>query len=103
MTDQVFRKGQLIFSEGDEATGLYVVISGRVKIFKLSVQKVENLSLEISKGQLSSVLGTVPETLSRILTKMIDSRLIRLKGIRGIQMLDHKGLQDLVRSETRLH
>jgi CRP/FNR family transcriptional regulator len=80
-----------------------VVISGRVKIFKLSVQKVENLSLEISKGQLSSVLGTVPETLSRILTKMIDSRLIRLKGIRGIQMLDHKGLQDLVRSETRLH
>ena len=31
--DQVFRKGQLIFSEGDAAAGFYVVIAGRVKIF----------------------------------------------------------------------
>ena len=202
LTDQVFRKGQLIFSEGDEATGFYVVITGRVKIFKLSMEGkeqilhifgpgqpigevavfegkrfpanaesledsrlfffprnafmerikenpsiglhmlavlsqrlrrfasliddlslkdvparlaayllylsetqpgVDNLSLDISKGQLSSLLGTVPETLSRILTKMINSGLIRSEGTRGIRILDHKGLEDLASGETRLH
>jgi CRP/FNR family transcriptional regulator len=202
LTDQVFEKGQLIFSEGDQATGFYVVITGRVKIFKLSMDgkeqilhifgpgapigevavfegkrfpanaecledsrlfffpknaflklikenpsialhmlavlsqrlrrfasliddlslkevparlaayllylsetqpDLDNLSLDISKGQLSSLLGTVPETLSRILTKMINSGLIRLEGTRGIQILDHKGLEDLAGGETRLH
>ena len=29
--------GEAIFSEGDEALGFYVVISGRVKVFKMSV------------------------------------------------------------------
>jgi len=202
LTDQVYRKGQLIFSEGDEATGFYVVITGRVKIFKLSMegkeqilhifgsgepigevavfeekrfpanaesledsrlfffprnaflnlikktpsialhmlavlsqrlryfaaliddlslkevparlaayllylsetlQNDENLSLDISKGQLSSLLGTVPETLSRVLTKMINSGLIRLEGTRGIRILDRNGLEDLAGGETRLH
>ena len=202
LTDQVFQKRQLIFSEGDEATGFYVVITGRVKIFKLSMDGKEqilhifgpgapigevavfegkrfpanaecledsrlfffpqnaflklikenpsialhmlavlsqrlrrfasliddlslkevparlaayllylsetqpgldNLSLDTSKGQLSSLLGTVPETLSRILTKMINSGLIRLEGTRGIQILDHKGLEDLAGGEIRLH
>ncbi len=202
LTDQVFEKGQLIFSEGDEATGFYVVLTGRVKIFKLSTEGkeqilhifgpgqpigevavfegkrfpanaesledsrlfffprnafmelikenpsiglhmlavlsqrlrrfasliddlslkevparlaayllylsetqpgVDNLSLDISKGQLSSLLGTVPETLSRILTKMINSGLIRSEGTRGIHILDHKGLEDLAGGETRLH
>ena len=55
------------------------------------------------KGQLSSLLGTVPETLSRILTKMINSGLIRSEGTRGIRILDHKGLEDLAGGETRIH
>jgi CRP/FNR family transcriptional regulator len=202
LTDQVFEKGQLIFSEGDEATGFYVIITGRVKIFKLSTegkeqilhifgpkepigevavfegkrfpanaesleesrlfffpgnafmelikenpsialhmlavlsrrlrrfaaliddlslkevpgrlaayllylseihQGVDDLSLDISKGQLSSLLGTIPETLSRILTKMSNSGLLRSEGPRGIQILDRKSLQDLASGETRLH
>ena len=36
MVDQVFNRGRIVFSEGDDANGFYVVISGRVKIFKLS-------------------------------------------------------------------
>jgi CRP/FNR family transcriptional regulator len=60
------------------------------------------LSLDISKGQLSSLLGTVPETLSRILTKMINSGLIRQEGTRGIQILDHIGLEDLAHGKTHL-
>jgi CRP-like cAMP-binding protein len=41
VTDQVFRRGQIIFSEGDEGTGFYVVITGRVKVFKLSFEGKE--------------------------------------------------------------
>jgi CRP/FNR family transcriptional regulator len=43
LTDQVFRKRQLIFSEGDQATGFYVVISGCVKIFKRSMDGKEQI------------------------------------------------------------
>ena len=43
VVDQVFRRGQIIFSEGDEGTGFYVVIWGRVKIFKLSPEGKEQI------------------------------------------------------------
>ena len=33
-----FNKGEIIFSEGEEADGFYVVAKGLVKIFKLSVE-----------------------------------------------------------------
>jgi CRP-like cAMP-binding protein len=56
-----------------------------------------------SKGQLSSLLGTVPETLSRILTKMSNLGLIRSEGLRGIQILDRESLEDLADGETHLH
>ncbi len=36
VVDKTFRRGQPIFSEGDWGTGFYVIISGQVKIFKLS-------------------------------------------------------------------
>ena len=32
---QVFVKGQMVFSEGDEATGFYVPVEGKIKLFKL--------------------------------------------------------------------
>jgi len=201
LAQQVFRKGQLIFSEGDAATGFYVVITGRVKIFKLSVEgkeqilhifgpgapigevavfegkrfpanaesledsrlfffpaiaflrlikenpsialhmlailsrrlrhfaaliddlslkevparlaayllylsksqkSADNLRLDISKGQLSSLLGTIPETLSRILTRLSTAGLILAEGPRGIQILDRESLQDLANGEIRL-
>lgn len=186
---RTFRKGERVFSEGDEGTGFYAVIAGRVKIsrvsaegkeqilhlfgpgqsfgevsvftgrgfpadavasvqtalmffprraFSLLIQKdptlalnmlaqlsmrlrhfadlIEDLSLkevpgrlakyllylsgrtddgevalDISKSQLASVLGTIPETLSRILAKMHKQGLIGLKGAR-IQIIDHQGL-----------
>ena len=43
ITDQVFDRGQIIFSEGDDGNGFYVVISGRVKIFKLSPEGKEQI------------------------------------------------------------
>jgi CRP-like cAMP-binding protein len=193
LVEQVFQRGQNIFSEGDDGAGFYVLRTGRVKIFKVSwegkeqilhifgpgepfgevpvfagqkfpataeameesrifffprdgfinlikgspdialnmlavlsrrlrrfAQLIEDLSLkevpgrlavyllylseskkgsqdlelDISKGQLASLLGTIPETLSRILGKMNKSGLIETEGPR-IKILDPQGLGDL--------
>lgn len=59
-------------------------------------QEQDNMSeveLDISKGQLASLLGTIPETLSRIFAKMTDEGLIEVNG-RKISLLDRDGLCD---------
>ncbi|PIE66886.1 MAG: transcriptional regulator [Deltaproteobacteria bacterium] len=55
----------------------------------------DEISLSISKGQLASLLGTIPETLSRIFAKMTAQKLIRVEG-KKIHILDKSGLEDLV-------
>jgi CRP/FNR family transcriptional regulator len=201
VTDQVFQKGENIFGEEDEGTGFYVVISGRVKIFKLSpegkeqtlhifgpgepfgevavftgkkfpasaealeetrafffarkefmdlIRKdpslalnmlgvlsmrlrrfsalIENLSLkevpgrlaayllylqegkkggenlvlEISKNQLASLLGTIPETLSRILARMNREGYLDSRAPRQIRILNRNGLEELASGERKL-
>jgi len=201
VTDQGFQKGESIFAEEDEGTGFYVVISGRVKIFKLSPEGkeqilhifgpgepfgevavftgrrfpasaealeetrafffarkefmdlirrdpslalnmlavlshrlrrfsglIENLSLkevpgrlaayllyfqeekkggenlllEISKNQLASLLGTIPETLSRILARMNRENFIDSTGPRQVRILNRKGLEELASGERKL-
>ncbi len=188
-----YSRGQIIFSEGDEANGFYVLASGRVKIFKVSsegkeqilhffearepfgevpvfsggkfpahaealekseamffpkgpfeeavrsdpsialnmlailslrlkqfTRLIEDLSLkevpqrlaayllylsrdksissgvelDISKGQLASLLGTIPETLSRILNRMTSGGLIDVEG-RRIKLLDRQSLEEI--------
>ena len=190
--EKSYGKGETIFFEGDEGTGFYMVLDGRVKIFKMSFQgkeqilhifgegepfgevpvfhgqpfpataeclvksrliyfprknfidlvtkspsialnmlavlsmrlrrfttQIENLSLKevparlasyllylaeeqgqedkvelaISKGQLASLLGTIPETLSRIFAKMSEEGLIEVQG-RTILLLDRVGLAE---------
>jgi len=54
----------------------------------------DRVDLTISKGQLASLLGTIPETLSRIFAKMSAQNLIRVDG-RQIHLLDTAGLEDL--------
>jgi CRP/FNR family transcriptional regulator len=188
-----YNKGQTIFSEGDETKGLFVVVDGRIKIYKVSSEgkeqilhifeagqsfgevtvftgqqfpanaqtltksrlllfprsafvdlvkanpslalnllaimskklrqfaaQIENLSLKeiparlasylvylaeeqgsedavtlnVSKGQLASLLGTIPETLSRIFAKLSGQDLIRVEGPK-ITLLDLQGIEDL--------
>jgi len=200
VSDREFKKGQLIFSEGDEGSGFYIVISGRVKVYKVSADGkeqimhifgpghpfaevpvfegsrypanaeamagsrlfffpkknfvelihenpslamnmlaslsqrlkqfshlIESLSLkevpsrlaayllylsdkkgsldefelDIAKSQLASLLGTIPETLSRIFTKMANSELVRVNGPQ-VTILDRVGLEDLAEGETKL-
>jgi len=52
---------------------------------------VERVELDISKGQLASLLGTIPETLSRIFAKMSEEGLISVDG-KLISLLDLEGL-----------
>jgi CRP/FNR family transcriptional regulator len=191
--DRHFNKGEIIFSDGDEGSGFFVVVEGLVKIFKVSAEgkeqilhiygpgepfgqvavyagrsypasaqailkshvlffpraafvdlitripslamnmlavlsmrlraftvQVENLSLKevpgrlaaylvyladeqgkediislsISKGQLASLLGTIPETLSRIFARMTELDLIEMDG-RNIKLLNRDGLEEL--------
>ena len=54
----------------------------------------EVLTLKISKGQLASILGTIPETLSRIFATLSGTELIRVEG-KKITLLDRDGLEDL--------
>jgi len=198
--ENLFKKGETIFSEGEDANGIYVVSTGRIKIFKLSpegreqilhifgpgevfgevpvfagkrfpasadaleksrifffprdslislIEKnpaialnmlavlsmrlrrftsmIDDLSLKevpgrlakhflylrdqkqgnnefelnITKGQLASLLGTIPETLSRILTKMSEQGLIEPDG-RKIKILDGEGIEELAEGLRRL-
>ena len=43
VVDQICDRGHLIFSEGEEGAGFYVVISGKVKIFKLTFEGKEQI------------------------------------------------------------
>lgn len=52
------------------------------------------VTLNISKGQLAGFLGTIPETLSRMLKKMNEHGLIDVEG-RNIRLKNYDGLIDL--------
>jgi len=54
----------------------------------------EGVTLSISKGQLASLLGTIPETLSRIFARMSRGELIDVNG-RLIRLMDREGLKML--------
>jgi CRP/FNR family transcriptional regulator len=52
------------------------------------------VTLNISKGQLASLLGTIPETLSRIFNRMSAQGLIQVSG-RKIKLIDKKRIGSL--------
>ncbi|AFM25197.1 Crp/Fnr family transcriptional regulator [Desulfomonile tiedjei] len=64
-------------------------------------QGKDDIELEMPKGQLAGLLGTIPETLSRILAKMSKQELIAIDG-RSITIKDRQGLIDLAEGSTRL-
>lgn len=66
----------------------YLVILSREQ------ESEDEVTLPISKGQLASLLGTIPETLSRIFAKMGAQGLIEVKG-RKIRLVDRNGLEEV--------
>ena len=76
-------------------------VPGRLAAYLLFLSdeegKNETVTLNISKGQLASLLGTIPETLSRIFARMKELNLIEMDG-RNIRLLDPGGLEELAES-----
>jgi CRP-like cAMP-binding protein len=59
------------------------------------------VELDLPKGQLAALLGTIPETLSRILAKMNRRGLIRSRGAQ-IAILDRRALEEIAVEGKRL-
>jgi len=55
--DRYFRKGEIIFTEGDESTGFFIVARGKVKIFKVSTDGKEQILHIFGSGE---PFGEVP-------------------------------------------
>jgi CRP-like cAMP-binding protein len=115
---------ELITKDPSMAMNMLAMLSKRLKYF---TQLVENLSLkevpqrlaayllvlanmkdkrdtvelDIAKGQLASLLGTIPETLSRILNKMSTQGYIEVEG-RQIKLLDRHSLENISMGEKLL-
>ena len=78
----------LSLKEVPERLAAYLLLLSREQ------EDTDKVTLPISKGQLASLLGTIPETLSRIFTKMNTSGLIAVNG-KEIRILDPAELEML--------
>jgi len=80
-------------------------VPGRVATHLLYLSRLNQgateFTLDISKAQFASLLGTIPETLSRILSRMKKRGLIQIDGAR-IQLLDIEGLEALAEASEKL-
>jgi CRP/FNR family transcriptional regulator len=110
----------LISSQPSLALNMLAILSVRLRQFTVQVENLslkevparlasyliylteeqdnsEIVTLPISKGQLASLLGTIPETLSRIFNKMTLHQLIEVQGSK-ITLVDRVGIEDLASS-----
>lgn len=80
-------------------------VPGRLSSWLLLMHNQNNDALEIdigiAKSQLASMLGTIPETLSRIFAKMSASGFIAVKG-RKIKLLNLQALHELASGQRQL-
>ncbi len=61
----------------------------------------DKFNLDVNKSQLASLLGTIPETLSRVIRKMKDENIIQTNGSEVV-IVDMQGLEDLAEGAYRL-
>lgn len=73
-------------------------VPGRLSSYLLYLSEEQGrtdcVNLNVSKSQLASLLGTIPETLSRIFARMTTGNLIRVQG-NEIYLTDRDGLEKL--------
>ena len=72
-------------------------LAAHLIMLSIEQEQTDTIILNISKAQLASLLGTIPETLSRILTRMAGHQLIDVQG-RKIKLLDLDGLEALAQT-----
>jgi CRP/FNR family transcriptional regulator len=85
----------LSLKEVPQRLAAYLLVIANMK------DKHDTVELDIAKGQLASLLGTIPETLSRILNKMSSQGYIEVEG-RQIRLLDRQSLQSISMGEKLL-
>jgi len=61
----------------------------------------DQFDLDLNKSQLAGFLGTIPETLSRVIRKMNEEGYIETAG-KKVTLLDISGLEDLAAGNLRL-
>lgn len=80
-------------------------VPGRLSAYLLLLNESNGstpiIELSVSKNQMASLLGTIPETLSRILKRMNDDKLIK-SDARSITILDKAGLIELAEGLRKL-
>lgn len=73
-------------------------VPGRLATYLLRLseqaEETDTVTLDLNKGQLAAMLGTIPETLSRVLYKLSHEGAIAVDG-NTIQLLDRDRLQQL--------
>lgn len=70
-------------------------------LFFREIKKKNEFTLEISKHQLASLLGTIPETLSRVMKKFKEKEIFYLKGNKVI-LKDIEALQQIALGKKRI-
>jgi CRP/FNR family transcriptional regulator len=85
----------LSLKEVPQRLAAYLLVLANMK------DKHDTVELDIAKGQLASLIGTIPETLSRILNKMSGQGYIEVEG-RQIKLLDRKSLESISVGEKLL-
>ncbi len=80
-------------------------VSGRLAAHFINLSRQQNdtdtITLDLAKGQLASLLGTIPETLSRTLTRMVRQGLIHSDGPK-IEIINRDDLEELAMAARRL-
>ncbi len=80
-------------------------VPGRLAAYLLLLgeksSKPDAIDLDITKTQLAGLLGTIPETLSRILGRMIHQGIIEVNG-RSVKILDRQALTEMSEGGRKL-
>ena len=84
----------IYLSEEQEAADEVRAILKKHQLVEGLVHKQDMPRQDLVEGLLASLLGTIPETLSRIFAKLSGHNLIRVEGPK-ITLLDRQGLEDL--------
>jgi CRP/FNR family transcriptional regulator len=61
----------------------------------------DQLELDMPKIQLASLIGTIPETLSRIFTRMANEGILKTSG-KKVTIIDKHALRDLAEGRSKL-
>ncbi|MFH1529557.1 MAG: Crp/Fnr family transcriptional regulator [Pseudomonadota bacterium] len=80
-------------------------VPARLAVYLLGLledQGTDVVRLGVSRGRLAGILGTIPETLSRVLGRMSDQGLLEREGRAVIRILDADALREISDGERTL-